>query len=242
MTRNATVAVVGAGDFIGAAIAERFAAGGYTVFAGRRNGDKLAPLRDRIEAAGGRCEARTLDARREDAVAAFMAEADAAAPLAVCIFNVGANVRFPILDTTERVFRKVWEMATYAGFLAGREAARHMLPRGGGCIFFTGATASVRGGSGFAAFAAAKFGLRAVAQSMARELGPRNIHVAHLIIDAGVDTEFVRQRAGFDETHQPEPDQLMDPASIAAAYWMLHEQTRDAWTHELDLRPYRETW
>ncbi|HKM62217.1 MAG TPA: SDR family NAD(P)-dependent oxidoreductase [Acidisphaera sp.] len=242
MTRNATVAVIGAGDFIGAAIAERFAAGGYTVFAGRRNGDKLAPLRDRIQAAGGRCEARTLDARNEAAVAAFMAEADAAAPLAVCIFNVGANVRFPILETSERVFRKVWEMAAYAGFLAGREAARHMLARGGGCIFFTGATASVRGGSGYAAFAAAKFGLRAVAQSMARELGPQNIHVAHLIIDAGVDTAFVRQRAGFDETHQPEPDQLMDPASIAAAYWMLHEQTRDAWTHELDLRPYRETW
>jgi NAD(P)-dependent dehydrogenase (short-subunit alcohol dehydrogenase family) len=242
MTRNATVAVIGAGDFIGAAIAERFAAGGYLVFAGRRNGDKLTPLKARIEAAGGRCEARALDARNEEAVAAFIAEADAAAPLAVCIFNVGANVRFPILETTERVFRKVWEMATYAGFFAGREAARHMLARGQGCIFFTGATASVRGGSGFAAFAAAKAGLRALAQSMARELGPQNIHVAHLIIDAGVDTAFVRQRGGFDDTHPPEPDQLMAPTSIAAAYWMLHEQTRDAWTHELDLRPYRETW
>src|SRR5271157_3409234 len=221
MTRNATVAVIGAGDFIGAAIAERFAAGGYTVFAGRRNGDKLAPLRDRIQAAGGRCEARTLDARNEAAVAAFMAEADAAAPLAVCIFNVGANVRFPILETSERVFRKVWEMAAYAGFLAGREAARHMLARGGGCIFFTGATASVRGGSGYAAFAAAKFGLRAVAQSMARELGPQNIHVAHLIIDAGVDTEWVRQRV-VAQGGSLEDRILMNPASIADTYWQLH--------------------
>ena len=242
MSRNATVAVVGAGDFIGAAIAERFAAAGYIVFAGRRNGDKLAPLRDRIQAAGGRCEARSLDARKEDAIAAFMAEANDAAPLEVCIFNVGANVRFPILETTERVFRKVWEMATHAGFLAGREAARHMLAHGRGSIFFTGATASVRGGSGYAAFASAKFGLRAVAQAMGRELGPLNIHIAHLIIDAGVDTAFVRQRAGFDESHPPEPDQLMNPTSIAETYWMLHQQPRDAWTHEIDLRPYREPW
>ncbi len=124
----------------------------------------------------------------------FSRAADAHAPLEVCIFNVGGNVNFPLLDTTERVFRKVWELGCYAGFLTGREAARLMLPRGKGCIFFTGATASVRGGIGYAAFASAKHGLRAVAQSMARELGPKNIHVAHLIIDAGVDTAFVRER------------------------------------------------
>ncbi len=173
--RNASVAVIGAGDFIGAAIARRFAAGGYAVFAGRRNGEKLAPLVAEIEAAGGQCSGRTLDARREEAIIAFLAEADLAAPLELCVFNVGANVNFPLLDTTERVFRKVWEMACYSGFLAGREAARLMLPRGRGSIIFTGATASLRGGSGYAAFAAAKFGLRAVAQSMARELGPKNV-------------------------------------------------------------------
>ena len=166
----------------------------FTVFAGRRNGDKLAPLVKDIEAAGGEIHARSLDARKEEEVISFLNDADKHAPLEVCIFNVGANVNFPILDTTERVFRKVWEMACYSGFLAGREAARLMLPRGGGNIFFTGATASLRGGSGFAAFASAKFGLRAVAQAMARELGPKNIHVAHLIIDSGVDTEWVRQR------------------------------------------------
>ena len=241
--RNATVALIGAGDYIGAAIARRFAAEGYSVFAGRRNGEKLEPLVAEIAAAGDTCIGRSLDARKEDEVTAFLAEADAHAPLEVCIFNVGANVNFPILETTERVFRKVWEMACYSGFLAGREAARLMVPRGQGSIFFTGATASMRGGSGFAAFASAKFGLRAVAQSMARELGPKNIHVAHLVIDSGVDTAFVRdlrkKRIGRDAI---EPDELMNPASIAETYLQLHRQPRDAWTHELDIRPYGERW
>lgn len=244
--REASVAVVGAGDFIGAAIAERFAAEGYRVFGGRRRGEELAALKTRIEAAGGRFEGRSLDARQEDQVAAFMAEADADQPLEVVIFNVGANVNFPILETTERVFRKVWEMACEGGFLTGREAARRMLARGSGSIFFTGATASVRGGPGYAAFASAKAGLRALAQSMARELGPRNIHVAHLIIDAGVDTAFVRDRIakarGEEALAALAPDTLMEPASIAAAYLALHRQSRDAWTFELDLRPFAETW
>src|SRR5258708_24375584 len=190
--RNATAAVIGAGDFIGAAIARKFAHEGFTAFAGRRNGEKLAPLVADIENAGGRISARSLDARKESDIAAFLQEADQHAPLEVCIFNIGAHVTFPIVDTTERVFRKVWEMACYSGFLAGREAARLMLPRGRGAIFFTGATASLRGGSGYAAFSAAKFGLRAVAQSAARELGPKNIHVAHLVIAAGVETAWVR--------------------------------------------------
>src|SRR5271165_3995772 len=165
--RNATAAVIGAGDFIGSAIARKFAAEGFTVFAGRRNGDKLAPLLHDAEAHGGRIVGRSLDARREDDITAFLRAADQEAPLEVCIFNIGANVNFPLVDTTERVFRKVWEMACYAGFLAGREAARLMLPRGRGAIFFTGATASLRGGVGYAAFAAAKAGLRAMAQSAA---------------------------------------------------------------------------
>jgi NAD(P)-dependent dehydrogenase (short-subunit alcohol dehydrogenase family) len=191
---TASVAVVGAGDYIGSAIARRFAREGYHVVAGRRNGDKLAPLVTEIEAAGGVCSGLSLDARQEDAVTDFMRLADEAAPLEVAVFNIGANVNFPLLETTERAFRKVWELACYAGFLTGREASRRMLAHGRGSIFFTGATASVRGGDGYTAFASAKFGLRAVAQSMARELGPRNIHVAHLVIDAGVDTEWVRQR------------------------------------------------
>lgn len=244
--RNATVAVVGAGDFIGAEIARKFAAEGFTVFAGRRNGDKLAPLVAQIEAAGGAIVARSLDARNEAEVAAFLSEADARAPLEVCIFNVGANVNFPLLETTERVFRKVWEMACYGGFLTGREAARLMLPRGKGHIFFTGATASRRGGLGYAAFASAKFGLRAVAESAARELWPQNIHVAHLIIDSGVDTAWVRerlrQREGQAALDALPPDRLMPPSAVADAYWQLYNQPRGAWVFEQEIRPYGEKW
>ena len=236
---SGSVAVVGAGDFIGAAIARRFAAEGYVVHGGRRQGDKLQALEAEIADSGGTFTGHSLDARDEAAVAAFMDAANADAPLAACIFNIGANVQFPLLETSERVFRKVWEMACYSGFLTGREAARHMLSHGRGSIFFTGATASIRGGKGYAAFASAKAGLRAVAQSMARELAPQNIHVAHLVIDAGVDTAWVRERMGGGDMA---PDTLMNPASIAETYWQLHRQPRDAWTHELDLRPFGESW
>ncbi len=244
--RHATAAIVGAGDFIGGAIAKRFAAEGFTVFAGRRNGDKLLPLVAEIEAAGGQIVARSLDARKEADITAFLQEADHAAPLEVCIFNIGANVNFPLLDTTERVFRKVWEMACYSGFLTAREAARLMLPHGRGALFFTGATASQRGGVGYAAFASAKFGLRAMAQSAARELGPRNIHVAHLVIDSGVDTAWVRerikQREGEDALRNLDPDRLMRPEAVAETYWRLYQQPRDAWTFELEIRPSGEKW
>jgi len=175
---------------------------------------------------------------------AFLNEADKHAPLEVVIFNVGANVNFPILETTDRVFRKVWEMACWAGFVTGREAARLMVPRGHGNIFFTGATASLRGGAGFAAFASAKFGLRAVAQSMARELMPKNIHVAHLIIDSGVDTAWVRERREqmWGKEALDNPDLLMPPASVAGAYWQLYQQPRSAWTFEMEIRPFGEKW
>ena len=244
--RNATVAVIGAGDFIGGEIAKKFASQGFTVFAGRRQGEKLKPLVEEIEASGGKIFARSLDARKEDEMISFLGDADRSAPLEVCIFNIGANVNFSIVDTTERVFRKVWEMACYSGFLAGREAAKLMLPRGKGNIFFTGATASLRGGSGFAAFASAKFGLRAVAQSAARELGPKNIHVAHLIIDASVDTEWVRQlivgREGSQALDNLDPNRLMPPSAVAETYWALYQQPRSAWTFEQEIRPFGEKW
>jgi NAD(P)-dependent dehydrogenase (short-subunit alcohol dehydrogenase family) len=242
--RNATVAVIGAGDFIGAEIVKRFAAEGFAVFAGRRNGEELEPLVKEVQAAGGAIFGRSLDARKEEAIGAFLKAADDCAPLEVCIFNVGANVNFPILETTERVFRKVWEMACYGGFLSGREAAKLMLPRGRGNIFFTGATASLRGGIGYAAFASAKFGLRGLAQAMARELGPKNIHVAHLIIDSGVDTAWVRERRAqiWGKEALDNPDLLMPPASVAGAYWQLYQQPKSAWTFELEIRPFGEKW
>jgi len=237
--------VVGAGDFIGAEIAKRFAAGGHSVCMGRRKGDQLEPLAEEIRAGGGVARPFSFDARSEERTQEVFAEIEKdIGPLDVVVFNVGANVSFPIRETTSRVFRKVWEMACYGAFLTGREAARYMVPRQKGSIFFTGATASLRGSSGFAAFASAKFGLRALAQSMARELGPENIHVAHLVIDAGVDTAWVRgmmEQRGVDLDQLP-ADRLMQPKSVGEAYWNLHQQSRDAWTFELDLRPFAEQW
>lgn len=237
--------IIGAGDYIGAAIAKRFAVGGLTVCLARRNGDKLEPLIAEIEASGGTAFGFSMDARDEDQVTETFARIeDEIGPLEIVIFNVGGNVQFPILDTTARVFRKVWEMACFAGFLCGREAARHMIPREKGAVFFTGASASTRGNPGYCAFGAGKAGLRSLAQSLAKELGPKNIHVAHLVIDAGVDTAFVRDRIaalGTDPDDLP-PDTLMNPSSVAEAYWTLYSQTRDAWTFEMDLRPFRETW
>ena len=237
--------VVGAGDYIGSAIAKRFARGGFTVCMGRRRGELLEPLVEEIKAEGGTAHGYTMDARDEDSTAAvFKQIEDEVGPIEIVVFNVGGNVRFPIRETTARVFRKVWEMACFAGFFTGREAARYMVPRGRGSIFFTGASASMRGREGFAAFASGKAALRALAQSMARELGPENIHVAHLVIDSGVDTAFVRERlaqAGEDVDNLP-PDTLMDPASVGEAYWMLHHQSRDGWSFELDMRPFGEKW
>lgn len=235
--------VVGAGDYIGAAVSKRLAAGGLSVCMARRNGDALQPVVEEIERAGGRAHGFSMDAREEDQVVETFARIEAdVGPLEFVLFNVGGNVNFPILETTSRVFTKVWQMGCLGGFLTGREAAKHMVPRGKGSIFFTGATASMRGGSGYAAFASAKFGLRALAQSMARELGPKNIHVAHLVIDSGVDTAWVRERmaASGRDANALAPDTLMNPASIAETYWQLHGQHRDAWTHELDLRPFGE--
>jgi NAD(P)-dependent dehydrogenase (short-subunit alcohol dehydrogenase family) len=234
------ILIVGAGDYIGAAIARRFAKGGFTVCMGRRNGDKLAPLVAEISQAGGTAHGFTLDARDEDNVEEVFKQIEQdIGPLDLMIFNVGGNVRFPIRETTARVFRKVWEMACFGGFLTGRAAATAMVPRGKGAIFFTGATASMRGSAGFSAFASAKHALKAVAQSMARELGPEGIHVAHLIIDAGVDTEWVRNlKAQAGQTVQD--GDLMDPASVAETYWQLYHQPKDAWTFEMDIRPFKE--
>jgi NAD(P)-dependent dehydrogenase (short-subunit alcohol dehydrogenase family) len=237
--------IIGAGDYIGAAIAKRFAKGGFHIVMGRRRVEKLVPVIAEIEATNGSAQGLTWDARKEATATEMFAHVEGKiGPIDICIFNVGGNVRFPILETTERVFRKVWEMCAYAAFLSGREAAKYMIERQKGSIFFTGATASVRGSLGYAAFASGKFALRGLAQSMARELGPKNIHVAHLIIDAGVNTEFVRDRlrqAGTNPDHLLS-DTLMSPDSIAEAYWNLHHQRRDGWTHELDIRPYAETW
>ena len=242
MDQRKAILVIGAGDATGGAIARRFAREGYIACVTRRHADKLAPLVDDIEAAGGVAHAFGSDARQEDAMVELVQHIERdIAPIEVAVFNIGANVRFGITETTARVYTKVWEMACFAGFLMGREAARVMLPRGRGTILFTGATASLRGREGFAAFAGAKHALRALAQSMARELGPQGIHVAHPIIDGAIDTEFIRTQ--FPERYAlKDQEGIVDPQSIADAYWQLHCQPRNAWTHEMELRPWMESW
>jgi NAD(P)-dependent dehydrogenase (short-subunit alcohol dehydrogenase family) len=242
MSDKKAILVMGAGDATGGAIARRFAREGFIACVSRRHADQLAPLVAQIEADGGEAHAFGSDARKEDEVIALFAQIEReVAPIEVAVFNIGANVRFPITEMTARVYYKVWEMACFGGFLVGREAARVMLPRERGSIFFTGATASMRGGNGFAAFAGAKHALRALAQSMARELGPKGIHVAQIIVDAAIDTEFIREN--FPQRYAlKERDGIVDPEAIAESYWQLHRQPRNAWTHEMDLRPWIEPW
>jgi NAD(P)-dependent dehydrogenase (short-subunit alcohol dehydrogenase family) len=236
--------IVGVGDGLGSALARAFAAEGHVVCMTRRarHLEALQAVAADIQSRGGEARAYGVDARSEaEMVALFETIEREVGPLEVVVFNIGANVRFGIRETTTRVFTKVWEMACFAGFIAGREAARAMVPRGKGTILFTGATASVRGREGFAAFAAAKHGLRALAQSMARELGPKGVHVAHTIIDGAIDTAWIAEN--FPERHALKAqDGILNPEHIADAYWALHVQPRDAWTHELDLRPWMEAW
>ncbi len=238
-----TCLVLGAGDGLGASVAKAFAAEGLVTCIARRprHLEKLRSLADEIAAAGGAARVFGVDAREEDAVARLFADVEAIGPLEVVVFNVGANVWFPITETTARVYRKLWEMGAFAGFLAGREAARAMTPRGRGTILFTGASASLRGSAQFAAFAGAKAALRALAQSMARELGPKGVHVAHVIVDGVIDGPFARDNVP-DVDARAARAEILDPDEIAKTYVHLWKQEKSAWTHELDLRPWAEKW
>jgi NAD(P)-dependent dehydrogenase (short-subunit alcohol dehydrogenase family) len=239
-----TCLVIGAGDGVGGAVAKAFARDGLETIVTRRprHLDQLEQLAAEIRVSGGKAHAFGVDARSEaETVALFGKIEGEIGPLDVVVFNIGANVRFGITETSARVFTKVWEMACFAGFLAGREAAKAMLSRGRGTILFTGATASLRGRAGFAAFAAAKSGLRAVAQSMARELGPQGIHVAHIVCDGSIDGVFSRETIP-DLDQRLAEDRVLKPDDIALSFVQLHHQPRSAWTHELDLRPWSESW
>jgi len=241
-SRTPVALVIGAGDATGGAIAKRFAAGGLVACVTRREADKLVPLVDAIKAAGGSAHGFGSDARKEEEVVALVERIEnEVGPIDVLVFNIGANVPSGILEETARKYFKIWEMACFGGFLNGREVARRMVRRGRGTILFTGATASLRGSANFAAFAGAKHALRALAQSMARELGPKNIHVAHVVVDGAIDTEFIR--TNFPERYATTAEAgILAPDHIADAYWYLHTQPRDAWTFELDLRPWNERW
>ena len=243
MERREVCLVIGAGDGLGGAIARAFAGAGHPVVLTRRarHLDQLEALAREI---GPDAHALGIDARSEEETAALFDRVEREiGPIGVVVFNIGANVRFGIRETTARVFTKVWEMACFAGFLAGREAARVMAPRGGGSILFTGATASMRGREGYAAFAAAKAGLRMLAQSLARELGPEGIHVAHVICDGAIDGVFTRERHDSAEVERLlDEDAILKPEDIAQSFVWLRNQPRSAWRHEIDLRPWKEAW
>ncbi|MDC7825863.1 SDR family oxidoreductase [Pseudomonas sp. BLCC-B13] len=242
MSDKKVVLVIGAGDATGGAIAKRFAREGYVACVTRRSADKLQPLVDEIRAGGGEAHGFASDARKEEEVAALVEgiERDIG-PIEAFVFNIGANVPCSILEETARKYFKIWEMACFSAFLTAQAVARRMVTRGRGTILFTGATAGLRGTAHFAAFAGAKHGVRALAQSMARELGPRNIHVVHVVVDGAIDTAFIRDT--FPDIYaRKDQDGILDPGHIADNYWFLHTQPRDAWTFELDLRPWMEKW
>jgi NAD(P)-dependent dehydrogenase (short-subunit alcohol dehydrogenase family) len=242
--KNKVALIIGAGDATGGAIARRFAREGYTTCVTRRSLDKLQALLEQIRAEGGTAHGFASDARTDDEVVALVEQIESTlGPIEVMVFNIGANAPSSILDETARKYFKIWEMACFGGFLNAREVAKRMVQRDGdghkGTIIFTGATASLRGGANFAAFSGAKMALRALAQSMARELGPKGIHVAHVVVDGAIDTAFIRDN--FPARYAlKDQDGILNPEHIADTYWMLHRQPRDAWTHEMDLRPYME--
>jgi len=233
--------IIGAGDHLGSAIARRFATEGYHIVATRRRGDLDSLVRD-VRALGSDVTALYSDAREEDQVIdlADKVESDLG-PISVAVFNVGGNVRFGITETTTRVYRKVWEMCALAGFLVGREVAKKMLPREEGTIIFTGASASLRGNSGFSAFSGGKHALRALAQCMSRELGPQGIHVAHVIVDGLIENEATKEFLP-DLFASKGEDGIIQPDDLAEIYWQIHKQPRSTWTFEQDVRPYAEQW
>lgn len=238
---TALIVGVGASAGVGAATARRFAREGFHVCVAGRTPAKVELVVAEIRAAGGSAEAITGDASVEAEAARFVATADAQAALQVVVYNAGSNRRDSILDLQRADFEQLWREHCLGGFLVGREAARRMVPRGAGSIFFTGASGSLRGRAGFAAFGAAKAGLRAVAQSMARELGAKDIHVAHVVVDGGIAGARLLGRMP-QLREERGPDGLLDYEAIADTYWQLHTQHRSAWTHEIDLRPWTESF
>ncbi len=237
MKEPGCVLVVGVGSGLGASLCRRFAGAGHVVAMAARDAGKLATIARGITAAGGTARAYAVDGTDAPAVVQLMDEVeDELGPIGVAIYNASPRVVKSILDMESAEFEGAWRVSCLGAMIVGREAARRMVPRGQGSILFTGATASLRGGNGFAAFAAGKFGLRALAQSMARELGPLGIHVAHFVIDGGIDNERTRQRA----PERVADDGLLSPDAIAEAYYRTNAQQRSAWSHEVDLRPWRE--
>lgn len=241
MQDSALVVGVGASEGLGAAAARRFAREGLHVVVAGRTREKVERVAQEIRSGGGSAEAVVGDAACESDAIRFVETAESKGPLALVLQNSGSNRQDAFLDLATADFEAIWREHCLAGFLTGRETARRMVPRGRGTILFTGASGSLRGKAYFAAFAAAKAGLRAVSQSMAREFGPKGIHVAHVIIDGGISGYRLKSRMP-DRVNQSGPDGLLSIDAIAETYWQLHLQHRSAWTLEQDLRPWSESF
>jgi NAD(P)-dependent dehydrogenase (short-subunit alcohol dehydrogenase family) len=232
---------VGAANGLGAAIARRFAAGGHPVTLAGRNAEKLARTTRELQGSGARVNCVIGDAALAADALRFMAAAEELAPLAVAVHNAGGNESAPFLKVSEEQFTRLWREHALGAFQLAQAALPRLLAHGGGSLFFTGASASLRGKANFAAFACAKAALRNLAQSLAREFGPQNIHVAHVVVDGGIGGERLLSRAP-QLAEQRGPDGLLQPQAIAESYWFLHQQQRSAWTLELDVRPWSENF
>ncbi|PWT91798.1 MAG: glucose 1-dehydrogenase [Proteobacteria bacterium] len=243
--RTGVVVGVGAERGLGAALCRRFAGEGYHVLVAGRTLEKVAKVARTIGETGGSAEPVVVDTTREDDVVRLfdraMSPSDGRNPADLVIFNAGNNQRIDFRDLSAEQFEQFWRVGCFGGFLVGREAARRLVPLGRGTIIFTGASGSLRGKPGFAHFAAAKAGLRMIAQSMAREYGPLGIHVAHVVIDGGINGDRLRNRVPTLLTDRGE-DGLLGIEAIADTYWNIHRQQRTAWTQEVDLRPFKETF
>jgi NAD(P)-dependent dehydrogenase (short-subunit alcohol dehydrogenase family) len=240
MTETAIIIGVGAHLGLGASLARRFAAGGMHIVISGRSEDRLRARAAEMEASGGSVSVCPTDVRKEEQIAGLFdfAAQRGAAPKAV-VFNPGANVRVSLAETEAWLFEHLWRVATFGAFLVAKAAAKRMVPAGGGTLLYTGASGSLRGSAMHAAFAAAKAGVRMVAQSTAREYGPRGLHVAHVIVDGAIDGDQVRK--GLPELVEARGSEgLLDPDAIAEIFWQIHCQPRSAWTHEVDLRPFKE--
>ncbi|TSC21607.1 SDR family NAD(P)-dependent oxidoreductase [Corallococcus sp. Z5C101001] len=242
---TAVVVGVGVEQGLGAALCRKFAAQGHHVLAAGRTREKLSRVVATLTAAGGSGEAIVTDTTQEADVARLfdraMAPGSGFAPVDLVVFNAGNNRPMPFRDVDAAMFEDFWRVGCFGGFLVGREAARRMVPQGGGTVIFTGASASLRGKAGFAHFAAAKAGLRMISQGMAREFGPQGLHVAHVLIDGGIDGERVHTLAP-ERVKALGEDGLLNIDAIAETYWQLHRQHRSAWTQEVDLRPFKESF
>ena len=234
-TINKVLLVAGAGEGVGRSVAKRFAREGYAVALAARDAGRLARLAKEV---GG--EPFPADLSSESAVIGLFDAVEARlGPLEAVAFVAATRVQGPVVELSAADFERVWRQSCLSGFLVGREAGRRMLPRKRGTVIFTGASGSTRGRANFAAFAAAKGGLRFMAQSMARELGAHGIHVATVLLDGAIDSERMR-RDYRERMEKLGPDGALHPDAIAETYWQIHRQPRSAWTQELDLRPWAE--